>query len=172
MEIQAKEKLSKLYLISVSLFMLILPVISITIESTRNTVSIVLAGKWFVFWGIGMRLLTAGLRQSIKPAFTAQGIFRLQYTESHILVRELGFANICFGLAGILSLWIPEWRTAAGFTGGLYMGIAGVMHIVKKPATPNEWVALISDVFIFLAMAGYIAIMQCGSSAFDITFSS
>ena len=31
------------------------------------------------------------------------------------------------------------------------------MHVVKKPATPNEWVALVSDLFIFaIVLAGLV----------------
>jgi len=153
-------KVSKLYLASVLLFMLLLPVISIVIDAGyKSGISIFYIGKWFVFWAIGIRLLTAGLRQVIKPAFTAKDIFHIDSIESHIIVRELGFANICFGLAGVLSLYIPEWRTAAAFTGGLYMGIAGVQHIIKKPSTPNEVVAMVSDIFIFLVMAVYVGMM-------------
>jgi hypothetical protein len=39
--------------------------------------------------------------------------------------------------------------------GGLYFGIAGAMHVVKRRATPNEWVALVSDLSIF-------AVVGCG----------
>jgi len=157
MEEQNQLKVGKLYLWVVLLFMLILPVVSILINSAYTYgISIALIGKWFVFWAIGVRLLTAGIRQVLKPEFTAKGIFHIDNKESFVIVKELGFANICFGLSGICSLFIPEWRTAAAFTGGLYMGIAGVQHIIKKPSTPNEWVAMVSDVFIFLLMAGYI----------------
>lgn len=42
---------------------------------------------------------------------------------------------------------------AAAFAGRLYFGIAGAMHVTKRPATPNEWVALVSDLFIFAIVA-------------------
>ena len=157
---QSDIQVSKLYLTSVLLFMLILPVISIIIDAGyKSGISIFYIGKWFVFWAIGIRLLTAGLRQVIKPEFTAKDILHIESIESHIIVRELGFANICFGLAGVVSLYIPEWRTAAAFTGGLYMGIAGIQHVIKKPSTPNEMVAMVSDIFIFLIMAVYVGMM-------------
>jgi hypothetical protein len=69
----------------------------------------------------------------------------------------LGFANICFGLTGMLALFIPSWRPAAAFAGGLYMGIAGVYHLIKKLATPNEVVAMVSDIYILLVMGAYLA---------------
>src|ERR1700744_1160934 len=108
--------------------MLVFPVASVLINARYDVTStlIQLTGKWFVFWAIGIRLFTAGLRQAAKPEFTAKDIFHINSVESHTIVRELGFANICFGLLGILSLFVPEWRTAAAFTGGMYMGIAGV----------------------------------------------
>jgi hypothetical protein len=64
----------------------------------------------------------------------------------------LGLANICIGAAGIISLFIPQWRMAAAFVGGFYIGIAGINHIIKKPTSPNEWVAMISDLFIFVVV--------------------
>ncbi len=106
-----------------------------------------------------MRLFTAGLRQSIKPAFTAEEIFHIKDTGSQIIVRELGFANICFGLLGVLSIFIQEWCSAAAFTGGLYMGIAGIYHVIKKPSTPNEKLAMISDLFIFVVMMVYLVLI-------------
>ena len=158
METQSSLKISKLYLISVVLLMLILPIISIVTDHYANyqTPLLVLAGKWFVFWAIGVRLLTAGLRQVTKPSFTAKEIFHIESKDAQLIVIELGFANICFGISGILSLFIPEWRSAAAFIGGLYMGIAGVYHVIKKPASPNEVLAMISDLFILVVMAIYL----------------
>ena len=153
---QDSPKISKIYLFSVLGFMLVFPCISIITDNRSDQSLILLGGKWFVFWAIGIRLFTAGLKQAIKPAFTAEEIFHIKEPASQIIVRELGFANICFGLAGIMSLFIPEWRTAAAFTGGLYLGIAGVYHIIKKPSTANEVIAMISDLFIFLVMAVYL----------------
>lgn len=157
MEKQDTPKINRTYLYMIILLMLIFPVMSIILDSRASgDISVPLLGKWFTFWAIGVRLLIAGLKQVLQPGFTAKDIFHIDSVESHTIVRELGFANICFGLAGILSIFIPEWRVAAAFTGGLYMGIAGVMHIVKKPSTPNEAMALVSDIFIFLVSAGYV----------------
>jgi hypothetical protein len=158
MENQNDLKIDKVYLSTILLLMLVLPVISIVIDtwSHQDQDLIALTGKWFVFWAVGIRLLLAGVRQAAKPAFTLQEIFHIKNKESEVIVRELGFANICFGITGILSISIPEWRPAAGFTGGLYMGIAGVYHIIKKPAGANEVIAMVSDVYIFLVLAVYL----------------
>jgi hypothetical protein len=58
-----------MYLAAVSLLMFIFPIVSILIESIGNKNHaglITLTGKWFVFWAIGIRLFTAGLRQIIR----------------------------------------------------------------------------------------------------------
>jgi hypothetical protein len=114
-----------------------------------------LIGKWFIFWGIGVRLFTAGLKQVINPAFTAASIFHLKEKESQVVVRELGYANICLGIIGIVSLFIPHWRIVAACSGGLFFGIAGANHLIKKPAGINELIAMVSDVFIALVVLLY-----------------
>ena len=136
--------------------MLILPSISVLIEYHSSVTITGLIGKWFTFWAIGLRLLTAGIRQVVKPAFTAKDIFHLDGEDALVIVRELGYANICLGATAIISLFVPEWRIAAAFAGGLYMGIAGINHIIKRPETPNEVLAMISDIFIMAIMGIYI----------------
>jgi len=138
---------------------IVLPGISIWIESLThdtNVVNLALAGKWFIFYAVGFRLLLAGVRQIFTPSFTAKEIFHINDTSSHIIVRELGFANLCFGLIGLISLFIPSWRIVSAFGSGIYYGIAGVQHLLKKPAGPNELYALISDLFIFLVLGIYV----------------
>ena len=146
-----------LYLISVLFFMLILPGGSAVWEHYRGSdFGWVLIGKWFVFWAIGMRLLVAGIRQATKPAFTAKEIFHMSGEESFPVIRELGFANICVGLLGILSLFHSAWHDAAALTGGLYFGLAGMLHLFKKPDSRNEVIALVSDLYLFLIMLLYL----------------
>jgi hypothetical protein len=159
MENQNKPKVNRPYLILVILLMLVLPVISIISEysMTDKQISLIeLGGKWFVFWSIGLRQFTAGIRQSTKPSFTAETIFNITNKESFVIVKELGFANICLGSIGIISLFLPGWLMASAFAGGLFMGIAGINHMVKKPAGLNEWIAMGSDIFIAVIMAAYI----------------
>jgi hypothetical protein len=40
---------------------------------------------------------------------------------------------------------------------GLYFGLAGIQHILKKPDSANESIAMISDLFIFLLIGLYLA---------------
>jgi hypothetical protein len=152
---------NKMYLIIVLAFMLFLPILSFGIDYFRNDQEpiIALLGKWFVFWAIGVRLLTAGIKQALDPAFTAEKIFHITDKESFVIVKELGFANICFGLIGVISLFLPEWRIAAAFAGGLFLGLDGINHIIKKPESTNETIAMVSDLFIAVVMAIYIIYM-------------
>lgn len=147
-----------LYLVSVLLFMLILPVISIGIEAAPHSTSPgwSLIGKWFVFWSVGVRLFIAGIRQVTKPAFTAKEIFHISGEESFIIIKELGFANISIGAAGILSLFKTEWTEIVAIAGGLFFGLAGFLHILKKPDSNNERIALVSDLYIFVILLLYL----------------
>ena len=147
-----------IYLFSVLLFMLVLPLVSVIIDIYVNDFpfTMLLAGKWLIFWAIGVRLFIAGIRQATKPAFTAQQIFRISGSDSFPVIRELGFANICMGLIGILSILQPSWRMPAAIVGGLYFGLAGMMHVFKKPDSRNEMIALVSDLYIFLIMLFYM----------------
>jgi hypothetical protein len=47
----------------------------------------------------------------------------------------------------------------SAFGSGLNYGIAGVNHFAKKAASANEMVAMVSDIFIFLALAIYVVHM-------------
>ena len=147
-----------LYLVNVISTMLVLPVISILLERmNHHSLSVwTLIGKWFVFWAVGVRIFLAGVRQTTRPSFTATQIFHIPGTESFAIVRELGFGNLSIGLGGILSLLKPDWTILMGIVGGLYLGIAGIQHLLKKPDSINESIALISDLFIFMILLLYL----------------
>ncbi|HVO74634.1 MAG TPA: DUF6790 family protein [Ignavibacteriaceae bacterium] len=152
-------KANRIYLYSAILLMFILPTISVLIDyrlSRNNPNLFSLIGKWFVFWSVGCRLLIAGLRQTFQPEFTAETIFHFKDKESFVVIRELGFANICAGLTAIISLVIPQWRIVAAFSGGLFLGIAGLNHLIRNPDDPNERIPMISNLLIFLIMAVYL----------------
>lgn len=116
-------------------------------------------GKWWVFWGVGTRLLVAGLAQVSGKGPTAQ---ILGSTESSIqekqLTKELGTANIGMGLAGLLAL-VPGWAVAAGLAGGVFLLIAGLLHVAKKGKSPQESLATWTDLIVgvaVLVLAGYV----------------
>ena len=114
-----------------------------------------LFGKWFIFSAVGLRLFIAGLQQSLNPSFTAKEIFHIESSESYPIVRELGFANLCFGIIGVISFFKPEWRLVSAFASGIYYGLAALLHIIKKTAGANEVFALVTDMIIFGVLAVY-----------------
>ena len=156
---QTADPINKPYLFLVVFLMLVIPAAAICADFFSHTYADLwsLIGKWFVFWAVGVRLFAAGLRQTIKPAFTAEIIFHIEDKNSYAIVRELGFANLSFGAVAIISLFDPHWRIPAACAGGLFLGIAGFYHLVKKPSGPNELIAMISDLFAFAVLALFAA---------------
>ena len=108
------------------------------------------------FLGDQIRFFTAGIKQAQDPAFTAIKIFKLHSKESYVIIRELGFANICLGITSILSLINNQWRLMGAITGVVFFGFAGLQHISKKAGSGNEIIATASDIFIFIMMLLYI----------------
>jgi hypothetical protein len=147
-----------MYLASIVLLMAVFPVASILIETyLRDTADLLfLIGKWFVFWGVGVRLALAGLKQISDPSFTAETIFGIKDPRALIVVQELGFANLSMGVLGLLSLRYPEWVRAAAITGGLFYGLAGFKHWIKGDRNSIENIAMISDLCIFAVLAAYV----------------
>lgn len=151
------------YIVGVSVITFVLPVLSAGVEHFMRDapLSWTMVGKWFIFYAVGLRLFLAGLRQSVKPAFTAKAIFHMEGTEAFPVIRELGFANLCFGLIGLISLWVPGWRMVSAFGSGLYYGLAGGLHVVGKHGGINERFALYTDFIIFAVLA---IVFVCGIS--------
>ena len=148
-----------MYFAIVLLLMGILPVASILIEyfaSAANADLWTLTGKWFVFWAVGVRLATAGIRQVVQPAFTAEKIFEIGDKGARILVQELGFANLAIGVLAILTLAAPQWTAAAALAGAIFYGLAGAKHVLKGGQNRNEMIATVSDIFIFIVLAAYL----------------
>lgn len=147
------------YLLVILTLMLGLPLLSLGIDAlffAEAASLLALIGKWFVFWGLGIRLAMAGVMQIRNPGFTVQKIFDVDNPESHHFVRELGFANLSMGVLAILSLPIPGLRLGAALAGGLFMALAGLYHAIKKPASGNEWVAMLTDLLIAALMVVYL----------------
>ncbi len=154
--------INKRYIVVVSLLTFVLPIVCSFVQILINKdtlLSFDLIGKWFIFSAVGLRLFIAGIKQTTDPAFTAKEIFRLNNPESFPIVRELGFANLCFGMVGIVSLFLPQWRVVSAFGSGLYYGIAGLQHFLKKPVGTNERFALVTDVIIFALLFIYFVKM-------------
>ena len=145
----------KLYEWNIVLFFLIIPLGAIFIDyymmgNTNLFVEISL--KWFVFSGIGLRLGISGIKQIFHPQFTLNEIFNISGKEAIPIVRELGFANLCFSILAIISLFYSDFRIPASIAGGLYFGLAGILHVLKKKESSKEVFAMISDIYIFIIM--------------------
>jgi hypothetical protein len=145
-----------MYFATVILLLLVLPAISIVFESLHEGVTLILVGKWFVFWAAGVRLFIAGLRQVLQPGFTAQEIFGLTDRGAFAIVRELGFANISMGLLSICSLFHTAWVVPGAVVGGLYYGLAAAGHVGQAHRNAKENMALYSDVWICLVLAWFV----------------
>ena len=144
-----------LYEVSVIIFFVVLPIVGVIadvliLKSEINIFSLMF--KWFVFSGVGLRLLSAGLKQLINPSFTAKEIFKVNEENSFPIVREIGLANISFGFIGVLSFFLPQFRLAAATSGGLYFGLTGCLHLFNKRKSRDEVFAMISDYFIFFVL--------------------
>jgi hypothetical protein len=139
-----------------------LPIISGSIElAVTGGDPVLVFGKWWVFWGVGMRLLVAGLAQFSGKGPTAAilGAATPSVQEKQ-LVQELGMANVGLGFAGLLAL-IPGWAVPAGFAGGVFLLIAGMMHVRKKNKNAKESLATWTDLIVGIAviiLAGYTLI--------------
>lgn len=149
-----------MYFVAVLVLMFLAPLGSIYAEHwhVHSAASLVLlTGKWFVFWAVGVRLLLAGLRQYFQPRFTAQQIFHIEGDGVLVVVRELGVANFCAGVIGVLSLLYPAFTLPAALYAAAFYGIAGIRHIAEKTKSTNEIVAMVSDLFVFAVLGWYVA---------------
>jgi hypothetical protein len=154
----ADEHWGGMYLAFVVLVMLILPVASVLMEATlggSGASAIGLVGKWFVFWGVGVRLFLAGLRQMTRPEFTAETLLGIRDKEALILVRELGIANVAAGTVGVSTIVAPGWRMPSAVAGGIFFGLAGLSHLRRRERTRFENIALWSDLSLFAVLLVY-----------------
>jgi hypothetical protein len=154
-----------MYFVSVVLLTLVLPVASIYADHAYLQTAvplILLVGKWFVFWSAGVRLVLAGLRQFFQPRFTSEQIFGIKSDDALPIVRELGVANFATGVVGIASLAKPSFVLPVAIAGAIFYGLAGIRHAAEGGRTRNENIAMVSDLFVFLALAAYIAFAAIG----------
>ena len=145
-----------MYYAMIVLLMGALPIASIFVEhAIGNAGWLVLAGRWFVFWASGVRLLIAGVRQIANPAFTARDIFDITTPGAEKVVTELGFANTAMGLVSIASILRPDFVLPAAIVTGLYYALAGGLHLRSPHRNRNENWAMVSDLGIFVVLAAY-----------------
>jgi hypothetical protein len=101
-----------MYMLIVVALMFVLPIASTAVDLVRAdhavlnaAIAAAIVEKWFVFWAVGMRLSTAGLRQILQPRFTAKTILGIDGSDALVLVRELGFANTAIGIVIGWKIW-------------------------------------------------------------------
>lgn len=130
--------------------MVIIPALSVVIEAMTHPPAdwLWLIAKWFIFWGVGIRLFTAGIRQVAQPSFTAKTIFNMDFPDAEKLVTEIGFGNLAMGGIATLSLIFPAWVVPAGLIGSIYLGLAGLKHIFNAHRTAEETTAMVTDLII------------------------
>jgi hypothetical protein len=109
-------------------------------------------GSWFLFWGVGTRLLLAGVHQVLKPEYTVQGILGASNADAAHIAQELGFANICMGLAAVVAFARPEWWVVGAIPGGLFLLLAGLRHVAKPGKDREELVATWTDLLVGAVM--------------------
>ncbi|HMO73967.1 MAG TPA: hypothetical protein PKD99_01710 [Sphingopyxis sp.] len=143
-----------MHLTVVLLTMLVLPLASILIERRMHGSAELweLVCKWFLFWGAGVRLFLAGVRQIARPDLTATGMFGVTDERAFLFVQELGFWNLTIGLLCMVTLKRPDWRAPMGIAAMLFYALAGTKHALSAGRGFSADVAMISD----LAMAALL----------------
>lgn len=138
-------------------FMLVLPIISIVQDVATGTTELIASiGKWFVFWGVGWRLVAAGGHQLIRPSFTAKDIFEIKDPDATKLVFEIGFGNLALGIPAIASAYVPEWVPALALAGAIFYSLAGIQHIRNKASTRGEVAAMVSNIGLAAVLIFYL----------------
>jgi len=144
-----------LFIFSVTVFLFVAPAISTVLQHPHAGTWFPLFARWLTFWACGVRLFLAGIRQTIQPGFTAKEIFQLDDARAYPIVREVGFGNLAMGLLGLATIVRPAWLIPAALTGGLYYGLAGLIHL-RKHRNPAETFTLITDFWVFAILAVFV----------------
>ena len=132
---------------------IVLPIASGLIElAAVGGDPVLVFGKWWVFWGVGTRLLVAGIVQASGRGPTSEILGSAAPTLHETqLVRELGVANIAMGIAGCLAV-VPGWALPAGVAGGGFLLVAGLMHLPKNGKNASEQLATWTDLIVGAAV--------------------
>lgn len=141
-----------LYEISVVLFFLILPLFAVLIDLliAKTPFSFFLLLKWSDFSIVGLRLISAGIKQVLTPEFTLKSIFEIEDQRATRLVTEIGFSNISIGTIGILSLFFSTFRLPISICGALYFLLCFLMHLKDKKK--GELFSMLTDFYAFIIL--------------------
>jgi hypothetical protein len=147
----------RVYLAIVALTMFVLPVASVLIEhSLRPDAPVVfLLGRWFVFWGVGVRLALAGLRQFFQPAFRQRDIPH-SGRRGAVAGARTGRCEHRDGGRGPAVAGLRELYPPIPISAGVFYGVAGFRHMAEKSRSRNETIAMASDLFLFALLAFFV----------------
>ncbi|MDN4612944.1 hypothetical protein P5G50_00650 [Leifsonia sp. F6_8S_P_1B] len=113
---------------------------------------LVVFGMWWAFWGVGTRLLVAGISQLANPARTTKGILGIDDAGAEQVVHELGYANLSLGAVALFAPFVPGWGILGALPGALYLGLAGLRHVAKRGKGAEEAVATWTDLLVFVVV--------------------
>ena len=151
------------YVAVVLLQSLVLPIASGIVElAAQGGDPVIVLGRWFLFWGVGTRLLLAGIVQVTRPSFTARDILGTDAGGALHIVQELGFANIAMGTVAVIGAYVPAWYVPAALPGGIFLGQAGLRHVAKAGKGLEERVATWTDLLVAGAMLVFVARIAVG----------
>ena len=146
-----------MHLFVILLFMLFLPIISIIQDVLfRNSDLMPTIGKWYVYWGVGWRLIIAGGHQLLRPSFTAKDIFEIDDPKASKLILEIGFGNLAIGIASVASLHFPDWIPGMALAGAIFFALAGIQHVRNRASTRPEITAMVSDLGAAVILIAYL----------------
>lgn len=150
-----------MYIALVLLQTLVAPLVSTIIHlAVAGGHPLVVIGIWWGFWGVGTRLLVAGISQLANPKRTTKGILGIEDAGAEQVVHELGFANLSFGIAALVVPFVPPLGLLAAVPGAIYLGLAGFRHIAKRGKQAQEQVATWTDIVVFVAvLAGVVGVV-------------
>lgn len=153
---------ARVYVLMIVAFMIVLPIVSIAVElivSGGDADVWFTIGKWFLFWGVGVRLFVAGLSQAFKPQFTAKSILGDEASTSALqVVQELGYANLGMGAVGLIAPWVSDWAVPGAIPATVFLGLAGLRHIAKPGKNRKELLATLTDLFVALVLLAFIIV--------------
>ena len=120
---------------------------------------LLVAASWFVGFGVGVRLLGAGLMQMFRPQFTAKGLLGIDSPGANQVVQELGFANTAMGIGGIVAGSLAAWLAPVAAVGGIFLLLAGIGHITKRGKTAREWIPTVTDLILAVILLTFVVLL-------------
>lgn len=111
--------------------------------------------KWVIFWGIGLRYIISGFYFVYDP-FQIGKESRSGHDAIARLAKDLGWAEVCIGLLGVVSLFEPGIRWVAGMVGGLLSGITGARHFTLDTLSKKDRLWTYINIVVFILVIIYL----------------